>query len=1193
MLIRWKNKDKDKDKSDKNSNQKQGSGSKKKRKIGRDGEEEWNSDGKSGRGFSSDGGRSDNEGEVRGRTRSNRRDDPRRHTLGGDQQYFGMAVQGGPLSRTMDLEGQPCGYGKSSNAMLFDDDPGIMSEVETSSTGFRRGGKQRSSLPVVRTPSKTLERPLAELLQHHDPRYPCLLNMQGLVFLQYRNETKRALLPNEITSIDTVKALFVRSFPKQLTMEYLDSPNVKIYIHDSSKDMFYELEDLRSHLREIRDRSVLRLFESADVSGGLPMAGIGIAGGVGHFEDSSYFSEPEFDSEYQHQHIHKSKGSSSKAPYYMGSTTSLPRGTSLLRTYTPGSLPADRLKPLPSGAPPKPQRAYASGPTRPSDGQLRPADRFNPFQRPANPLYTVPDGYMSSPERGSRYEDPYYSQYGTRSGSITPVIDEEVSDTELLEDSYSLYGVKLPPGPGTARPPQRIPFVSPAATPAYDATRIRVENMERQLANLTGLVQKALTQPATHLTVPGRDGYRDKSVSFEKSVSFSDEPPDMNSPIQHSPQHAADSKPTKPAIKSSTLPRMSSQDRDARLKPAPPPKPSALSPGYESRNIYRDLQLTPEMYNQLRTLQKKAKDLRAEVRNLRRMSQAQAHTVRETIRDTFIKIRAMLMAGGDQMWQAGTDQERIRLSRDEDLYKQEMLRLEKDLTELESTVEELRGNVINRKTRVNMSDVENMALILSKSSKTVADLKLRFPNLQDTMKSFLNSEMDKMVREETFLKEEPERLESALRRCKKLTGTLVTLKRLASVQEQRLPANPAADGRLSPTASETPPITPSSATQSKLPSSSRMGAIGSGGDSGSDCSQRPENALDALLDELQTFSKPPSMVNTQDTNPPAIPAKGIPPSSHHPHVSEIGRKGSMDSSTLLSNQNLTVSTATGSLRRLHSYPSGSDTDNSPPIQPIQRDVSKNKPPLPERNSDLSQQIAGKRVPPPPPPRTSSKSPLSSPTSPNIPPRSPAAGLQHIQNVQNMVDKPYQSQFEQATQSLGLSTLRRNVTSRGILKEKAQTLPRNIGSNLQTLQVSDSDAISASNSSSCESVNSQDGSKKSRKEELEQRHQELLKKQKALQEQYARLQQLQRGNNTAVVPPPPDQLLKKTGSESNLLQKMGLQLTTSQMTGSLTNLPNTMANVPNKNSSTNNTKNSEDAKLDNCNTTNKVYETEIL
>lgn len=32
-----------------------------------------------------------------------------------------------------------------------------------------------------------------------------------------------------------------------------------------------------------------------------------------------------------------------------------------------------------------------------------------------------------------------------------------------------------------------------------------------------------------------------------------------------------------------------------------------------------------------------------------------------------------------------------------------------------------------------------------------------------------------------FLKEEPERLESALRRCKKLTGTLVTLKRYVNI----------------------------------------------------------------------------------------------------------------------------------------------------------------------------------------------------------------------------------------------------------------------------------------------------------------------------------------------------------------------------------------------------------------------------
>lgn len=105
-----------------------------------------------------------------------------------------------------------------------------------------------------------------------------------------------------------------------------------------------------------------------------------------------------------------------------------------------------------------------------------------------------------------------------------------------------------------------------------------------------------------------------------------------------------------------------------------------------------------------------------------------------------------------------------------------------------------------------MSDVENMALIMSKSrwekekrsnvlypvekynlkllvihtlyfSKTVADLKVRFPSLQEGMKGLLSSEMEMVVRAEKFLKEEPERLESALKRCKKLTSTLVTLKR--------------------------------------------------------------------------------------------------------------------------------------------------------------------------------------------------------------------------------------------------------------------------------------------------------------------------------------------------------------------------------------------------------------------------------
>ncbi|XP_065349125.1 coiled-coil domain-containing protein AGAP005037 isoform X22 [Cloeon dipterum] len=1023
-----------------------------------------------------------------------RRDDPRRHTLAGDQ-------QGGPasaaLTRSMDLEmGTKSRGSKKSSASLqrsyyhqqgpisssmFDDDPGIMSEVETASTGFRRGGKQRSSLPVVRTPSKTLERPL------------------GLVFLQYRNETKRALLPNEITSIDTVKALFVRSFPKQLTMEYLDSPMVKIYIHDSSKDMFYELEDLRyppshrSHLREIRDRSVLRLFESADVNGGaMPVGTTPLPGGLPAHpspanwdQDQSYFSEPEFDSEFQHQHIHKSKGSKgNNSTYYLqhsyppgqpgaGGSATLPRPPGI-RAYSPATKPVTQavcstplrqqriyqeIGPRDSllRSPPSQLRSPTSPVQRPQSTPPRPPERwaYSRSRDLYSDLLQTESGYMSSPERGRQpysnyppagaYEDPYYAQYGPRSGSITPVIDEEA--------------------------------------------RLRVENMERQLANLTGLVQKALTQgpqpSPTYLQIPNQSPYRN--------------------------------------------------DRD-RHKPAPPPKPMALAPHtgqqYDAgRHLYRaDLQLTPEMYNHLRVLQKKAKDLRQEVRNLRRMSQAQAHSVRETIRDTFIKIRALLLTGGGDSWLASGDTEKLKVSREEELYKQEMIRLEKDLTELESTVEELRGNVINKKTRVNMSDVENMALVLSKSSKTVADLKVRFPNLQDGMKSLLSNEMERVVREEKFLKEEPERLESALRRCKKLTGTLVTLKRLASVQEQRLPVGGNAQDpqltRLSPDnlLQDQPPqsgaISPqiqaqlemefklqgsshfsrssgdgcstpcgsaaaAAAASAALPARGVLAAAGGAGEA----TKRQENALDTLLDELQTFARPPS-------TEPATPGGGG---------------------------------GGGTLRRLHSYPSGSDSSS-----PVRSSRADDRPPsLPERS----------KVPPPPPPRTSSKSPLVSPTSP---PRLQPRG-------QNLPPAPG-----------GGGTLRR---------KKAADPPAEDGSQ-----------PAASNSSSSESINSQEGLKNS--EALEQRHQELLRRQKQLQEQYARLQQLQRNVR---LPTGPE--LKKTGSESNLLR--GLNLSAAPTSGSLTHLaPASMAPVvivPPPPSDTAPAPSPAAAQP----TANKVYETDIL
>nr|KAF6500530.1 hypothetical protein HJG59_007263 [Molossus molossus] len=112
-----------------------------------------------------------------------------------------------------------------------------MSEGETPSP-FSRGSRTRASLPVVRSTNQTKERSL------------------GVLYLQYGDETKQLRMPNEITSADTIRALFVSAFPQQLTMKMLESPSVAIYIKDESRNVYYELNDVRN----IQDRSLLKVY---------------------------------------------------------------------------------------------------------------------------------------------------------------------------------------------------------------------------------------------------------------------------------------------------------------------------------------------------------------------------------------------------------------------------------------------------------------------------------------------------------------------------------------------------------------------------------------------------------------------------------------------------------------------------------------------------------------------------------------------------------------------------------------------------------------------------------------------------------------------------------------------------------------------------------------------------------------------
>ncbi|KAI4880355.1 hypothetical protein NFI96_001232 [Prochilodus magdalenae] len=113
----------------------------------------------------------------------------------------------------------------------------VMSECDAP-MGFTRGSRSRASLPVVRSANQTKDRSL------------------GVLYLQYGDDMKQIRMPNEITSADTIRALFVSAFPQQLNMKMLESPSTAIYVKDDMRNMYYELSDVRS----ITDQACLKVY---------------------------------------------------------------------------------------------------------------------------------------------------------------------------------------------------------------------------------------------------------------------------------------------------------------------------------------------------------------------------------------------------------------------------------------------------------------------------------------------------------------------------------------------------------------------------------------------------------------------------------------------------------------------------------------------------------------------------------------------------------------------------------------------------------------------------------------------------------------------------------------------------------------------------------------------------------------------
>lgn len=91
-------------------------------------------------------------------------------------------------------------------------------------------------------------------------------------------------------------------------------------------------------------------------------------------------------------------------------------------------------------------------------------------------------------------------------------------------------------------------------------------------------------------------------------------------------------------------------------------------------------------------------------------------------------------------------------------------------------MEKIQRDVAHNHRLVPGPELEEKALVLKQLGETLTELKAHFPGLQSKMRVVLRVEVEAVK----FLKEEPQRLDGLLKRCRAVTDTLAQIRRSLS-----------------------------------------------------------------------------------------------------------------------------------------------------------------------------------------------------------------------------------------------------------------------------------------------------------------------------------------------------------------------------------------------------------------------------
>nr|XP_008110634.1 PREDICTED: sickle tail protein homolog isoform X13 [Anolis carolinensis] len=673
----------------------------------------------------------------------------------------------------------------------------IMSEGEPLSP-FSRGSRTRASLPVVRTTNQTKERSL------------------GALYLQYGDETKQLRMPNEITSTDTIRALFVSAFPQQLSMKILESPSVAIYIKDESRNIYYELSDVRN----IQDRSFLKVYnkDPAHAFNHMPRA---VNGDI-RMQRDIYSSASRPGSATHHPppppHALPTSPPATPVPHSMPPSPSRIPYSNVRPVSGPGNatIPRDRLSNMPASRSisPSPSAILERRDVKPDEDMgNKTLTLYRNEGLYADP-YLYHDGRMSI--AGSHTGHPLdipdhviaYHRSTMRSSSTycNPPMQPEIMEQSLYRQKSRKYADSHLPTLSSKTPPtspHRVAEMrmidihthhntpmSPHAihldrsSPGRQSlkkdpgTPVFMEGKPRNVMGLHGMTEVVPSVPDKKafgygtVVIPKETETRERMHAMEKQIAS------LTGLVQSALLKGPNTSNSKDAPSEKIVKTVSSKSNIERTGSA------HVSGGKNSlaaseaavataANISHSMPVgCTAMQVSLFDMKRNVSDLRLQLHQMRQLQLQNQETLRAMVKKAELEINDKVIERAKKL-EDPVQRQRHLVEQERQKYLLEEERIVKSLCELESFVEDLKKETMTTSRIVTLKDVEDGACLLRQVGEAVANLKGEFPTLQNKMRAILRIEVEAV----RFLKEEPHKLDILLKRVRSMTDTLTTLRR--------------------------------------------------------------------------------------------------------------------------------------------------------------------------------------------------------------------------------------------------------------------------------------------------------------------------------------------------------------------------------------------------------------------------------